>query len=379
VAGVAFECSIMPVKVLDANGGGTLQEVVDGIYYAVDHSADVINMSLSWSSGYDPGQPLKYALEYAYDNGVTVVCSSGNEGAGTVNYPAAYWTTIAVGATRYDETRSDYSNYGSALDLMAPGGDLSVDQNGDGYGDGILQNTFSPLTKNPRSFSYWFFDGTSMAAPHVSGVAALLIANGTVGPDDIRYALKSTAEDKGAAGWDSQYGWGIVDAYAALNAPPNEDRKFTLSDSQLMAFDDTYVTPRPWFADLTEKSDPEGLGVEYDVTLYGAWGIEIGVGGAPPQADLSGYSDYTLTFTNTSVDDSYNVNLYVKTGAGETYYGSGWSMMFPGRQKTLSLNLSSIPDINDVREIGFGFGAWVGSAYGYADAIRVKVERIHSE
>jgi serine protease len=96
---------------------------------------------------------------------------------------------------------------------MAPGGDLNVDQSGDGYGDGILQNTFNPST---GLFSYYFYQGTSMATPHVSGVAALLVASGVAGPENVRQAMQSTAKDVGATGWDSGYGWGIVDAYKAL-------------------------------------------------------------------------------------------------------------------------------------------------------------------
>ncbi|MCJ7694350.1 MAG: S8 family serine peptidase [Anaerolineaceae bacterium] len=223
VAGVAFNSSIMPVKVLNNKGSGTLDQLVDGIYFATDNGADVISMSLGWPPGYDPGQPLSDALDYADSEGVTIFCAAGNDGAGQVSYPAAYDKCIAVGATRYDETRASYSNYGSALDIMAPGGDNSVDQNGDDYADGVLQNTFNPDTRNTRDFGYWFFYGTSMATPHVSGVAALLIANGVTGPQNVRAALLLTAEDKGSAGWDSEYGYGIVDAYAALNyaLPPN--------------------------------------------------------------------------------------------------------------------------------------------------------------
>jgi len=381
VAGVAFECSIMPVKVLDENGEGTLQQVVDGIYYAAEHGADVINMSLGWEAGYDPGQPLKDALDYAYDNGVTVVCSSGNDGAATVSYPAAYWTAIAVGATRYDETIPSYSNYGDALDIAAPGGDLSVDQNGDGSPDGILQNTFYPWTpKNGPfdQFGYWFFNGTSMAAPHVSGVAALLIANGVATPDDVRYALESTAEDKGAPGWDSQYGWGIVDAYAALNA----SLTYTLTDDILMTFGETYTNPEGWArvvgATDMDPDDPVS-GVEYDMQLIGLKGIEIGVGGALPShlTDLSGYTNYSMKFADTSDRDAYAVNLYVKTGPDETYYGTGWTMLFPqpfSQPVEVEMDLSSVLNLDDMREIGFGVKAWVGTDFGYAfDHFQVSV------
>ncbi len=217
VAGVAFGATLMPVKVLDKNGSGTDAEVADGIRFAADHGAEVINLSLG---GAGTSTTLEQAVQYAYQAGVTIVCAAGNEGSGLnrPSYPAAYNAyCIAVAATRYDETRSSYSNYGTYVDLAAPGGDTSVDQNGDGYPDGVLQNTFNPTTKKVSDFGYWFFQGTSMASPHVAGVAALLIADGVSGPDQVREALQNTAEDKGAAGWDASYGWGIVDAYAALN------------------------------------------------------------------------------------------------------------------------------------------------------------------
>jgi serine protease len=220
VAGVAFHASLMPVKVLDATGSGTDAEVADGIWFAADHGAKVINLSLGGPSS---STTLHNAVKHAYEAGATVVCAAGNEGnaQNSPSYPAAYDAyCIAVGATRYDETRAYYSNYGSYLDLVAPGGDLSVDQNGDGYGDGVLQNTFDPKTRDTSDFGYWFFEGTSMASPHVAGVAALLIANGVTGPDAVREALEKTARDKGAAGWDPEYGWGLVDALAALTYVP---------------------------------------------------------------------------------------------------------------------------------------------------------------
>lgn len=213
VAGIAHNCSIMPVKVLNRRAEAPYTTIADGVYYAADNGADIINLSLG--GPYDSAT-LRDAIAYAYNKGVTIICSAGNDGAGAPpGYPAGYDAyCIAVGATRYDQTRADYSTTGSFVDLTAPGGDINVDQNGDGYVDGILQQTFGI---NPKEMGYWFFQGTSMAAPHVTAVAALLKSIGVTGPDNIREALESTAEDLGIPGKDVEYGWGLIDAYAALN------------------------------------------------------------------------------------------------------------------------------------------------------------------
>ena len=214
VAGVAFNCSIMPVKVLGSEGFGATFDIVDGIYYATDNGAKVINIS----AGTDfKSKTIREAVEYAYTKGVTLVCAAGNdfEKGNPVIYPAGYDEyCIAVGATRFDQERASYSNTGNHLDLVAPGGDLNVDQNGDGSPDGIVQQTFG---EEPDKFSYFFAEGTSASAPHVSGAAALLISNGVTDPDMIREAIEQTAEDVGRPGWDSEHGWGLLNVEAALN------------------------------------------------------------------------------------------------------------------------------------------------------------------
>jgi len=214
VAGVAFNTCLMPVKVLDSRGSGTYANIAKGIRFAADNGAKVINLSLGGTAS---NNTLREAVAYAYGKGVTIVAACGNNNKPTCLYPAAYDDyVIAVGATQYDETKAPYSNYGPSLDLVAPGGNTSLDQNKDGYADGVLQQTF----KNSWAvcdFAYYFFQGTSMATPHVVGTAALLIANGNaVTPDDVRAALQETAEDLGAPSWDATYGWGLVDAFAAL-------------------------------------------------------------------------------------------------------------------------------------------------------------------
>ena len=218
-AGIAFNACLMPVKVLDSSGTGTYADVADGIIWATDQGAHVINLSLG---GSQPSATLENAVVYAFSNGVTIVAAAGNDGASALCYPAAYGGyVIAVGATRYDQSVTYYSNYGASLDLVAPGGDLGVDQNGDGFGDGILQQTYEKTGWDKVSWGYCFMEGTSMAAAQVSAVAALLIAEGVATtPTQVAQALGSTAEDKGPAGWDPKYGWGIVDANAAVHWVP---------------------------------------------------------------------------------------------------------------------------------------------------------------
>ncbi len=210
-AGLAYSCQIMPVKVLDANGSGSYSAIANGLHWAADNGANVINMSLGGSSG---STTLKNAVNYAWGKGAVLCAASGNSGGSTVAYPARYANCIAVGATRFDGARCSYSQYGVDLDVMAPGGDATVDQNHDGFGDAILQQTFQG---NPNVFNYYGFTGTSMATPHVSAVAALVKANkSNYTNTQVRAAIENTCKDLGKAGWDNKTGWGLVNAAAAI-------------------------------------------------------------------------------------------------------------------------------------------------------------------
>jgi serine protease len=228
VAGVAYNATIMPVKVFLRSGNfALLSWIVDGIDWAAENGADIINLSLGGPKS-DPvtGEPYDYVLlEEAINNAVaqnvTVIAAAGNDGRAEVSYPAAFDNVIAVGAINYQKMRTSYSNYGPELDLVAPGGIVSDDPDGDGNANGgILQETFRQ-SLGFRFFAfgwgYWFLSGTSMATPHVSGVAALIKSiHPDWTPQQIKDALINTAQDLGALDKDNEYGYGLVDAYAAL-------------------------------------------------------------------------------------------------------------------------------------------------------------------
>ena len=217
-AGIAPAAAIMPIRVLASDATGTGHDIALGLRFAADRGAHVANLSLGGAVD-DP--EIAEAVRYATAKNVTIVVSSGDDGRATVGFPAAYPEVIAVGAVRYDTSRPSYSSYGAALDLVAPGGDLEVDQNADGLDDGIVQQT---LFGQPGSFCFCFKQGTSSAAAHVAGVAALVIAAGrATTPAQVRDLLLSTAADLGPPGRDDEYGAGLVQATRALGLPPADD------------------------------------------------------------------------------------------------------------------------------------------------------------
>ncbi len=219
VAGIARKAKIMPVKVLSASGSGSVAGIADAIRYAADNGAKVINMSLG---GAFPSKVLEKAVKYAFDKGVTVVCAAGNDGKGKVGYPAAYPGAIAVAATQDDEATTFYSNWGKEIDIAAPGGNTRDSSGGRNNPDGgVLQNTLDP--KDSSKDGYFAYMGTSMAAPHIAGVAALVVGEGVTKPAAVEKVLKATArKPKDQKYTTDHYGAGIVDAPAAVKAARTE-------------------------------------------------------------------------------------------------------------------------------------------------------------
>ena len=197
MAGAAWNVKIMPVKITD-NDRAYDSTLAAGIEYAVDHGADVVNVS--FTGGVDTAVQHD-AVNYALAHNVIVVASAGNHDSNGVEYPAAYPGVICVGATDQMNARSSYSDYGQGLDLMAPG-------------DGIVSWSIVQGTARVVTWS-----GTSFSAPLVSGIAALMRSvDPGLTPAQAAAILERTAKDLGPTGWDPDFGYGLVDASAAVNA-----------------------------------------------------------------------------------------------------------------------------------------------------------------
>jgi subtilisin family serine protease len=195
VAGVSWGARIMPVKVLNSSGVGTISDIAAGIRWAVDNGAQVINLSLG---GTNTLPVLEDAINYAYSKGVIVVAASGKTGTDVVDYPAIYPHVIGVGAVDNADNRAVFSNFGLGLDVVAPGVEIYSTTIGNAY------------TRQ---------SGTSMAAPYVSGLAAILRGMpGNDSVDQITLQIESSARDLGAPNPDIFYGYGLIQVDHAIQA-----------------------------------------------------------------------------------------------------------------------------------------------------------------
>jgi len=208
VSGAAPGVQILPVTVLCANGSGSDSDVANGITWAADHGADVINLSLGSTSS---SSAMRTAVQYARSLGVVVVAASGNGGPqGAANYPGAISEVIAVGATTNTtaNTLATYSTSGAYVDLAAPGG-----------AGGRTGSSATEILSTWNDGGYHAISGTSMATPHVAAAAALVrVAHPTFTPTEVCTQLVRTADDLGTAGFDTSYGYGLVDPAGAVGA-----------------------------------------------------------------------------------------------------------------------------------------------------------------
>jgi serine protease len=227
LTGLAYGATIMPVKVLDDEGEGDVSVIAKGVRFAAAHGAKVINLSLEFTAdvGWQQIPQLIDAIRAARREGAVVVAASGNEGSRSVAYPARNVNVISVGSTTEHGCLSDFSNQGAGLDLVAPGGGQDAPLADPGcaahpIGRNIAQETLIGVHRTKIGIPHGY-EGTSMAVPHVSATAALVIASGILGadptPDAIERRLEATARDLGAPGYDELYGYGLVDAGKATD------------------------------------------------------------------------------------------------------------------------------------------------------------------
>lgn len=285
VAGISWHAELMPVRTLDGDGRGTVYDMLQGVRYAAgldndsgekpDRPADIINLSLGQEGG-TPSETAADLFHEVRELDILTVASTGNSGAEDIALPADYADVLAVGATDRDDRRAPYSNYGTGLDLVAPGGLMTSA----GDPDGIL-STWEPDT-------YAFKQGTSMATAVVSGTLALGRAvNPDLGPPGVRYLLETgeLTEDLGAQGWEPETGWGRIDAHRTVQAfadfdaddlpprlsaqPPGLAFGYTQSVQELelrnsgtgdLALDEIGVTAE-WLQIEPRRIDDDGLGV----------------------------------------------------------------------------------------------------------------------
>jgi serine protease len=227
LTGLAYGARIMPVRVLNTQGEGEASTIAEGVRFAVKHGARVINLSLEFSPNINASDipELIEALRYAHRRGVLVVAAAGNEGRTAIAYPARAPDVVAVGATTEHGCLADYSNDGTGLTLVAPGGGADANLPGDPNchpeqpsGRSVYQETFTG--SSVRRFGLPSgYEGTSMASPHVAATAALIIASRVLGrhptPAQITARLRATARRLGGGGDERLYGAGLVNAAAA--------------------------------------------------------------------------------------------------------------------------------------------------------------------
>ena len=222
VVGVAPACRVLPLRAL-GKGGGLSSDVADAILFAagqlttsdgqrLTEPVRVLNLSLGSPA---PSSEVEAACAVALNLGVLVIAAAGNDG-GAVTYPAAFPSVLAVGAVDGLLDGTAYSNHGPQVSLCAPGGTSVRDRQGDGWPDSILSAVIDQ-TQYPRATASGCLQGTSQAAPHVAGAAALLLSlDSTLTPTQVRTRLQDSALDRGAVGYDTLHGFGLVQAGTAV-------------------------------------------------------------------------------------------------------------------------------------------------------------------
>ena len=278
VIGVAPEANLWALKVLDNTGSGWYSDIIDALGWCVSNEMEVANMSLGGSFR---SRALQQACDNAYKAGVLLVAAAGNESSRQIIYPARYDSVIAVSATDVDDSLAWFSNFGGQIELAGPG--VAIPS--------TMPTYHVTLNDLPYDYpeNYATLSGTSMATPHVSATAALVIAAGITGSADVRNQLDTTAEDLGEPGRDNYFGYGLVDAQAAVSVvppPPPPPTGVTV----------TSIEPNTMPAATTEDVTITGSGFVTGAEVT----FEDGQGPAPTASNIVVVDGNTITATITA-------------------------------------------------------------------------------
>ncbi len=340
VAGVTWQTQILPLRVLGA-GGGTDDDIAEAIRYAAGiedpqqprpKRAHIINMSLG---GEGFSQTMQDAITDARDADVIVVAAAGNENTSALTSPAGLDGVISVSAVDLNARKAPYSNFGSKVDVAAPGGNTSADLNGDDFADGVL----STLGDDDGDFFFRFYQGTSMAAPHVAGVLALMLAvNPNLIPADIDQLLAGNhpnttqriTRDLGATGRDDLYGHGLIDAALAVQAASAVQGGGTPPTTPILSLSTTSLDFNNYINTLQINITNAGIGTLNitEITTVtsdgGSWLTVTPTSGTAPltvnaAVDRTGLADGNYTATITINTDAGQATVTVEmTVGGET-------------------------------------------------------------
>lgn len=315
VAGAGWQTRVMPLRVLGVDGG-TSSDLIQAIRYAAglsntsgnlpEQAADIINLSLGGGS-YSASEQA--AISAAQDAGLIIVAAAGNSGDAASHYPAGYYGVVGVSAVDAEAQQAPYSSYGPNVDVAAPGGNTGADMDGDGYPDGVLSTCGEEGAGSGNSINmvYCFQQGTSMATPHVSAVAALMKAveaEMTPAEFDARLVGGRLTSDLGAGGWDDIFGHGLIDAYQSVLSAMESAPTVALFEPAALTFgraDETLSlsVSRLGADDLTI------LAVSSDAGWLQATGVEL---------DSDGFGSYQVAVERTGLADGiYLGNLSIET------------------------------------------------------------------
>ncbi len=313
VAGIAWQNPIMPLMVLNSDGTASYSDIAEAITYAVDNGARVMNISLSGSSS---SYTLQNAVDYAWNNGAVIVASAGNDSTDTPYYPAACEHAVAVSATDSSSQLAYFSNYGSWIDVCAPGVSILTTNNSGGYGD--------------RS-------GTSFSSPITAGVVALMVsANPSLSNSQVVQLLQESADDLGERGFDTSFGHGKVNVYAAVDAAMNaESETDTTAPTVSVSSPDDGATVSG--STTISASASDDVGVDY---------VEFYLDGAFFASDSS--SPYSVSWdTTTASDGSHDIAAEAVDTSGNVGVSSTVTVTVDNTEDTTDTQAPSVTMVID--------------------------------